>query len=86
MTRATQVDSFQGCEADLVICSLVRGGAAADNSAGGFLADPRRANVLLTRGAPPLPPLYAPLYARTTPGLCPLCARSMSKLASPMSA
>lgn len=43
------VDSFQGNEADIVIISLVRNNARAGRRALGFLADPRRMNVLLSR-------------------------------------
>lgn len=42
-------DSFQGSEADLVIVSLVRNNPRAGRSALGFLSDPRRMNVLLSR-------------------------------------
>jgi superfamily I DNA and/or RNA helicase len=43
------VDSFQGNEADVVIVSLVRNNARSGKRALGFLADPRRMNVLLSR-------------------------------------
>lgn len=43
------VDSFQGSEADLVILSLVRNNARAGKGALGFLRDPRRMNVALSR-------------------------------------
>lgn len=43
------VDSFQGGEADLVILSLVRNNAMAGGRALGFLRDPRRMNVALSR-------------------------------------
>lgn len=43
------VDSFQGSEADLVVISLVRNNPRAGRSALGFLQDPRRMNVLLSR-------------------------------------
>ena len=43
------VDSFQGSEADLVIVSLVRNNDHVLRQALGFVADPRRMNVLLSR-------------------------------------
>ncbi len=43
------VDSFQGSEADLVIISLVRNNGDFGRSALGFLSDPRRMGVLLSR-------------------------------------
>lgn len=43
------VDSFQGSEADLVIVSLVRNNSHVLRQALGFVADPRRMNVLLSR-------------------------------------
>ncbi|TNC45041.1 DNA helicase [Rubellimicrobium rubrum] len=43
------VDAFQGNEADLVIFSLVRNNSGAGASALGFLRDPRRMNVALSR-------------------------------------
>jgi len=43
------VDSAQGSEADLVIVSLVRNNHRTGTSALGFLRDPRRMNVLLSR-------------------------------------
>jgi len=43
------VDSFQGAEADLVIVSLVRNNPKVGFGALGFLRDPRRMNVLLSR-------------------------------------
>ena len=42
-------DSFQGSEADLVIVSLVRNNTRTGRSGLGFLSDPRRMNVLLSR-------------------------------------
>lgn len=49
--RVCTVDSFQGCEADLVFVSLVRNNLALsyDGPEIGFLDDPRRANVMLSR-------------------------------------
>jgi len=43
------VDSFQGSEADVVVLSLVRNNEHADKRGLGFLADPRRMNVLMSR-------------------------------------
>lgn len=43
------VDSFQGSEADAVVISLVRNNQHGGLRALGFLADPRRMNVLLSR-------------------------------------
>ncbi len=43
------VDSFQGSEADLVVISLVRNNPRSGGSALGFLSDPRRINVALSR-------------------------------------
>ena len=43
------VDSFQGDEADIVIVSLVRNNHHSGSRALGFLSDPRRMNVLLSR-------------------------------------
>jgi hypothetical protein len=43
------VDSFQGSEADVVVISLVRNNQHGGLRALGFLADPRRMNVLLSR-------------------------------------
>ncbi len=43
------VDSFQGSEADVVIVSLVRNNSRTGRSGLGFLSDPRRMNVLLSR-------------------------------------
>jgi superfamily I DNA and/or RNA helicase len=43
------VDSFQGSEADVVLVSLVRNNHHAGRRALGFLSDPRRMNVLLSR-------------------------------------
>ena len=40
------VDSFQGSEADVVVCSFVRGNTKASV---GFLGDFKRLNVALTR-------------------------------------
>lgn len=42
-------DSFQGGEADVVLASLVRNNAAAGKPALGFLSNPQRLNVLLSR-------------------------------------
>ncbi len=42
-------DSFQGSEADLVVISLVRNNPRTGRSGLGFLSDPRRMNVLLSR-------------------------------------
>jgi len=44
--RVHTVDSFQGSEADVVVCSFVRGNA---NANVGFLGDFKRLNVALTR-------------------------------------
>ncbi|KAB2799993.1 DNA helicase [Brucella anthropi] len=46
---ANSVDGFQGNEADVVILSLVRNNAGSGASALGFLRDPRRWNVALSR-------------------------------------
>eukprot|EP00928_Gymnodinium_smaydae_P060911 TRINITY_DN4482_c0_g1_i1.p1 TRINITY_DN4482_c0_g1~~TRINITY_DN4482_c0_g1_i1.p1 ORF type:complete len:1251 (-),score=302.29 TRINITY_DN4482_c0_g1_i1:146-3898(-) len=46
--QVATVDSFQGVEKDVVICSTVRG-AALSGGGVGFLSDRRRFNVLLTR-------------------------------------
>lgn len=43
------VDSFQGDEADIVVVSLVRNNHHSGSRALGFLSDPRRMNVLLSR-------------------------------------
>ncbi len=43
------VDSFQGSEADVVVVSLVRNNSRTGRSGLGFLSDPRRMNVLLSR-------------------------------------
>jgi AAA domain len=43
------VDSFQGSEADVVIVSMVRNNSRTGRSGLGFLSDPRRMNVLLSR-------------------------------------
>jgi hypothetical protein len=43
------VDSFQGAEADIVVVSLVRNNPRTGFSALGFLRDPQRMNVLLSR-------------------------------------
>lgn len=43
------VDSFQGSEADVVVLSLVRNNHHSGRHGLGFLADPRRMNVLLSR-------------------------------------
>ena len=43
------VDSFQGNEADLVVLSLVRNNGRSGRGALGFLQDPRRMNVALSR-------------------------------------
>ncbi|HEP6427407.1 TPA: hypothetical protein VDB83_001690 [Burkholderia cenocepacia] len=48
-TPVGTVDSFQGNEADVVIVSLVRNNARSGKKGLGFLADPRRMNVLLSR-------------------------------------
>lgn len=48
-TPVGTVDSFQGNEADLVVVSLVRNNGRAGRRGLGFLADPRRMNVLLSR-------------------------------------
>ncbi|PUA17644.1 AAA domain-containing protein [Glaciimonas sp. PCH181] len=49
-TFCSTVDSFQGSEADCVVISLVRNNNLGNVSSGlGFLADPRRMNVLLSR-------------------------------------
>lgn len=48
-TPVGTVDSFQGSEADIVILSLVRNNHHAGLRALGFLSDPRRMNVLLSR-------------------------------------
>ena len=45
MTIAT-VDAFQGMEHEVIVVSTVR---ASTSSGAGFLSDPRRLNVLLTR-------------------------------------
>ena len=43
------IDSFQGNEADIVVVSLVRNNTRAYGKGLGFLSDPRRFNVLLSR-------------------------------------
>lgn len=43
------VDSFQGSEADVVVVSMVRNNSRTGRSGLGFLSDPRRMNVLLSR-------------------------------------
>lgn len=43
------VDSFQGNEADVVIVSLVRNNSRTGTGALGFLSEPQRMNVLLSR-------------------------------------
>lgn len=48
-TPVGTVDSFQGSEADIVILSLVRNNHHGGLRALGFLSDPRRMNVLLSR-------------------------------------
>lgn len=48
-TPVGTVDSFQGSEADVVVLSLVRNNHHAGLRALGFLSDPRRMNVLLSR-------------------------------------
>jgi serine/threonine protein kinase len=48
-TPVGTVDSFQGNEADIVVVSLVRNNAHSGMRGLGFLADPRRMNVLLSR-------------------------------------
>jgi hypothetical protein len=48
-TPVSTVDSFQGSEADVVVISLVRTNHHAGKRALGFLSDPRRMNVLLSR-------------------------------------
>ncbi|AMO93493.1 AAA domain protein [Collimonas fungivorans] len=48
-TPVGTVDSFQGSEADVVILSLVRNNHHGGLRALGFLSDPRRMNVLLSR-------------------------------------
>lgn len=48
-TPVGTVDSFQGNEADIVIVSLVRNNARSGMRGLGFLSDPRRMNVLLSR-------------------------------------
>lgn len=44
------VHSFQGCEAEVVLVSLVRNNASAPEKALGFLTDPSIANVMFSRG------------------------------------
>jgi hypothetical protein len=48
-TPVGTVDSFQGSEADVVVISLVRNNHHTGKRALGFLSDPRRMNVLLSR-------------------------------------
>ena len=48
-TFAHTVDSFQGNQADVVIVSLVRNSLSTDVSGLGFMSDPARLNVLLSR-------------------------------------
>jgi serine/threonine protein kinase len=47
--RGATVDQFQGSEADVVIASLVRNNDEKKGRGLGFLADPRRVNVLVSR-------------------------------------